>query len=379
MGGGFPCAAFGGRRDRDGAARADGPVYQAGTLSGNPVAVAAGIAALDLADGSEPYDALERHAVDAHRRSRRAVRRRGIAAAVNRAASMFSVFFTDRPGAQLRGREGRRPRAVRALLPPHAGPRRVPAAVRLRAVEPLHRTRRRRRPSERSRPRRRSGLLTQSRPQATAGRSAFLADVDAVDVRRDAVRPRRLPEPVGDGAHAAADADPIPLQRERRGVARERKDVRIQDVAFGPSSPNTSSRSRPRRRRRAGRSLVRRRRSRLSSRSAPSVVQKNTGSSTVGSVDDVRDRTRNGMSHDRYLVGDADQLPLTHVHPPRVGVRCRLWASDLGAAHRGAGPFRAGPGGRLDRGMRGIPVGLHRRTGAVERPPRSTMGGSAKG
>ena len=55
MGGGFPCAAFGGRRDADGAARAAGPVYQAGTLSGNPVAVAAGIAALDLREGLDPY------------------------------------------------------------------------------------------------------------------------------------------------------------------------------------------------------------------------------------------------------------------------------------------------------------------------------------
>ncbi len=49
MGGGFPCAAFGGRRDVMERLAPVGPVYQAGTLSGNPVAVAAGIAALDLA------------------------------------------------------------------------------------------------------------------------------------------------------------------------------------------------------------------------------------------------------------------------------------------------------------------------------------------
>ena len=49
MGGGFPCAAFGGRRDVMEQLAPTGPVYQAGTLSGNPVAVAAGIAALDLA------------------------------------------------------------------------------------------------------------------------------------------------------------------------------------------------------------------------------------------------------------------------------------------------------------------------------------------
>ncbi len=49
IGGGFPCAAFGGRRDVMERLAPVGPVYQAGTLSGNPVAVAAGIAALDLA------------------------------------------------------------------------------------------------------------------------------------------------------------------------------------------------------------------------------------------------------------------------------------------------------------------------------------------
>ena len=58
MGGGFPCAAFGGRRDVMERLAPVGPVYQAGTLSGNPVAVAAGIAALDLAKELEPYPAL---------------------------------------------------------------------------------------------------------------------------------------------------------------------------------------------------------------------------------------------------------------------------------------------------------------------------------
>ena len=54
MGGGFPCAAFGGRRDVMERLAPVGPVYQAGTLSGNPVAVAAGIAALDLAKELDP-------------------------------------------------------------------------------------------------------------------------------------------------------------------------------------------------------------------------------------------------------------------------------------------------------------------------------------
>ena len=55
MGGGFPCAAFGGRRDLMEQLAPVGPVYQAGTLSGNPVAVAAGLAALELIDREDPY------------------------------------------------------------------------------------------------------------------------------------------------------------------------------------------------------------------------------------------------------------------------------------------------------------------------------------
>ncbi len=58
MGGGFPCAAFGGRRDLMEQLAPAGPVYQAGTLSGNPVAVAAGLAALELIDREDPYPVL---------------------------------------------------------------------------------------------------------------------------------------------------------------------------------------------------------------------------------------------------------------------------------------------------------------------------------
>ncbi|MEO8423977.1 MAG: glutamate-1-semialdehyde 2,1-aminomutase [Actinomycetota bacterium] len=95
VGGGFPCAAFGGRRDVMEQLAPIGPVYQAGTLSGNPVAVAAGIAALDLAARERPYGALERLSVRLTDGLAERFRDAGIAASVNRAASMFSVFFTD--------------------------------------------------------------------------------------------------------------------------------------------------------------------------------------------------------------------------------------------------------------------------------------------
>jgi glutamate-1-semialdehyde 2,1-aminomutase len=97
MGGGFPCAAFGGRRDVMERLAPSGSVYQAGTLSGNPVAVAAGIAALDLARELDPYAALTATADAIADGLEEAFSARGIPATVNRAASMFSLFFADGP------------------------------------------------------------------------------------------------------------------------------------------------------------------------------------------------------------------------------------------------------------------------------------------
>ena len=97
MGGGFPCAAFGGRRDVMERLAPVGPIYQAGTLSGNPVAVAAGIAALDLAITLDPYAALERTAVAMTGGLAGAFAERSLPATINREGSMFSVFFTAGP------------------------------------------------------------------------------------------------------------------------------------------------------------------------------------------------------------------------------------------------------------------------------------------
>jgi glutamate-1-semialdehyde 2,1-aminomutase len=97
MGGGFPCAGFGGRQDVMELLAPVGPVYQAGTLSGNPVAVAAGIAALDLAKELDPYPKLERRAAAITAGLEERFETAGIAHTINRAESMFSVFFTDGP------------------------------------------------------------------------------------------------------------------------------------------------------------------------------------------------------------------------------------------------------------------------------------------
>jgi glutamate-1-semialdehyde 2,1-aminomutase len=97
MGGGFPCAAFGGRRDVMERLAPIGPVYQAGTLNGNPVAVAAGIATLDLAKDLDPYPHLEATAEGLTHGLARVFEGRGIDATINRAGSLFSVSFTDSP------------------------------------------------------------------------------------------------------------------------------------------------------------------------------------------------------------------------------------------------------------------------------------------
>ncbi|MGH2628983.1 MAG: glutamate-1-semialdehyde 2,1-aminomutase [Actinomycetota bacterium] len=97
MGGGFPCAAFGGRAELMAHLAPEGPVYQAGTLSGNPVAVAAGIAALDLARTTDPYEGLEATAEALAGELETTFASADIAVTVNRAGSMLSVFFTGEP------------------------------------------------------------------------------------------------------------------------------------------------------------------------------------------------------------------------------------------------------------------------------------------
>jgi glutamate-1-semialdehyde 2,1-aminomutase len=97
MGGGFPCAAFGGRREVMEQLAPAGPVYQAGTLSGNPVAVAAGIAALDLAERLDPYPGLAKTAWVLADGLAERLAFGGAPVTVNRAASLLSMFFSGGP------------------------------------------------------------------------------------------------------------------------------------------------------------------------------------------------------------------------------------------------------------------------------------------
>ncbi|MEV7681693.1 glutamate-1-semialdehyde 2,1-aminomutase [Streptomyces sp. NPDC088341] len=93
MGGGFPAAAFGGRADVMGRLAPAGPVYQAGTLSGNPVATAAGLAQLRLLDDAA-YEKVDAASLQIQRLVTDALSKEGVAHRVQTASNMFSVFFT---------------------------------------------------------------------------------------------------------------------------------------------------------------------------------------------------------------------------------------------------------------------------------------------
>ena len=99
LGGGLPCGAFGGREDVMGYLAPLGPVYQAGTLSGNPLAMAAGIATLSaLIDGETTiYPQLERATAAVAEGVARLAREAGVAVTTNRVGSMFTWFFTGEP------------------------------------------------------------------------------------------------------------------------------------------------------------------------------------------------------------------------------------------------------------------------------------------
>ncbi len=92
--GGTPAAAYGGRQDLMRRVAPDGPVYQAGTLAGNPLAVAAGLACLrHLADHPELYDQLEAMGAKLESRLSAALEQHGVAGCVQRVGAMLTVFF----------------------------------------------------------------------------------------------------------------------------------------------------------------------------------------------------------------------------------------------------------------------------------------------
>ena len=97
IGGGLPVGAFGGRADIMDCLAPRGPVYQAGTLSGNPLAMAAGIAALEELRASDAYAQLEAKGAQLEAGLCAAARSSNIPVTFNRCGSMFCGYFTSEP------------------------------------------------------------------------------------------------------------------------------------------------------------------------------------------------------------------------------------------------------------------------------------------
>lgn len=96
IGGGMPLAAYGGRREIMSVIAPLGPVYQAGTLSGNPIAVSAGLATLKLL-GPETYEKLERISAMLEEGLKNAAAQTGKTVCVQRVGSMLTMFFREGP------------------------------------------------------------------------------------------------------------------------------------------------------------------------------------------------------------------------------------------------------------------------------------------
>ena len=97
IGGGLPVGAFGGRAEIMDCLAPLGPVYQAGTLSGNPVAMAAGIAALEELAASDAYARLEQLGAALEAGMKDAAKSAGVPVQFNRCGSMFCGYFTSEP------------------------------------------------------------------------------------------------------------------------------------------------------------------------------------------------------------------------------------------------------------------------------------------
>lgn len=97
IGGGLPVGAFGGRREIMDTVAPVGPIYQAGTLSGNPLAVTAGLTTLRLLKSLNPYPDLERATARLVEGMTEAAREAGVQTLSNRVGSMFTTFFTAEP------------------------------------------------------------------------------------------------------------------------------------------------------------------------------------------------------------------------------------------------------------------------------------------
>jgi len=97
IGGGLPVGAFGGRAEIMDQLSPEGPVYQAGTLSGNPLAMAAGLAQLRALDEQDGWSRLEKLGAIFEEQVREGLRRAGRRYQFQRIGSMFCLYLTEEP------------------------------------------------------------------------------------------------------------------------------------------------------------------------------------------------------------------------------------------------------------------------------------------
>ena len=144
IGGGMPVGAYGGRGRSWRRVAPLGPVYQAGTLSGNPLAMAAGLATLERCSARPASTKRLAHEEDAlHRGASRPRARAASRSRTNHVGGMFGLFFTSEASVRAtRRRPATQP--LQPLLPRDAGRRHLPGAVRVRGRLRLDRARRRR-------------------------------------------------------------------------------------------------------------------------------------------------------------------------------------------------------------------------------------------
>jgi len=135
IGGGLPVGAVGGKRAVMEQLAPLGPVYQAGTLSGNPLAMAAGLATLTiLREGMECYEAMKRYAFSLCEEMQGLFRRKGIPVTINRLGSMFTIFFTAGPVSRSQTGPALRYGVIRPLLPRDDEQRRQSTSLPVRGL-----------------------------------------------------------------------------------------------------------------------------------------------------------------------------------------------------------------------------------------------------
>ena len=129
IGGGLPVGAFGGRAEIMDQLSPLGPVYQAGTLSGNPLAMAAGLAQLRELERIDGWKLLEELGAQFEQATRESLGKTGVEATFHRIGSMFCLFFTAGGGERSGWGEAQRPAEVSPLFCRVPGGRRLLRAV----------------------------------------------------------------------------------------------------------------------------------------------------------------------------------------------------------------------------------------------------------